>query len=231
MRWGLLLIVAIALGMFTPGPAAAADPPVAKDAHPKDKKDAKGGHGGKLTEQEKENIELFKGWLDLMVWTIAVFVLLFLVLNTFAWPQIRAGLDKREAHIAHAHEEAKAAKLAADTARKELDAKMAEANDQIRTMIDKARADAQATASEELARGKAELAAEKNRLRDEMARARDQALQEIWTQGATLATLISAKTIRKQLTQEDHHALVEDALKEFRAAAQARADELTGTRA
>ncbi|NBO93381.1 MAG: hypothetical protein EBV06_13880 [Planctomycetia bacterium] len=219
MRWGLLVfLVCLIVSLSVSGPALAAaevkDKAVAKDSHESHKEEGK--------------IDLFKGWVDLTVWTIAVFLILFFVLNTFAWPQIRAGLDKREGDIARDKAEADKAKKEAETARAELAAKMAKANDEIRQMIEKARADAQATAAQEIARGKAELAAEKTRLREEVARARDQAMQEVLTAGANLATLISEKAIRKNLSLDDHRVLVADAMKDFRASAQSRLTDLTG---
>jgi F-type H+-transporting ATPase subunit b len=227
MRWGLLLIlVCLIVSVSAPGPALAADE-VKEKAKEKGKADGKEHHAP----ADSGKIDLFKGALDLTIWTIVVFLILFFVLNTFAWPQIRAGLDKRESDIARDKAEADKAKKEAEAARAELAAKMAKANDEIRMMIDKARADAQATAAAEIARGKEELTAERTRLRDEMARARDQALQEVWQSGATLATLISEKAIRKNLTVDDHRALVDDALKEFRTSAEARLQDLTSARA
>ncbi|MFQ3593437.1 MAG: hypothetical protein SNJ82_09675 [Gemmataceae bacterium] len=208
MRWGLLVALAV-FALFLASPAVAWT--------------AEGADG-------KANIDLFAGWLDMSIYTIIVFLLLLFILNRFAWPQIKAGLLAREQSIAHDRAEADRAKAEAEAARKELAEKLAKANDEIRAMMDKARADASTAAALEIARGKEELAAEKKRLREEMDRARDQALLEVWKSAATLATLISAKTIRKHLTEEDHRALVEDALQEFRASAQARLNDLTSAR-
>lgn len=231
MRWGLMLsVVCLIAALSAPGPVSAAK--AAPDEHAKEKA-AKGDAAKDDAHHDKkdDSIDLFKGWIDLTVWTIAVFLILFTILSLTAWPQIRAGLDARESAIARDKAEADKAKREADAARAELAAKMAKANDEIRTMMDKARADAQATAADEIARGKAELAAERTRLRDEMARARDQALQEVWTSGANLATLISAKAIGKSLSLDDHRALVDDALREFRSSAQSRVEDLTSARA
>jgi F-type H+-transporting ATPase subunit b len=209
MRWGLLVALAV-FALFLASPAVAWA--------------AEGAEG-------QSNIDLFSGWLDMSIYTIVVFLLLLFILNRFAWPFIKTGLETREQSIANDRAEADRAKAEAEAARKELAEKLAKANDEIRAMMDKARADAQATAAQEMARGKAELAAEKARLREEMDRARDQALQEIWKSGANLATLISAKTIQKNLTEADHHVLIDDALKEFRGSAQSRLEDLTSARA
>lgn len=174
---------------------------------------------------------LFKGAVEVSLWTIVVFLTLFTVLRRFAWDKIRDGLDKREQAFARDKQEAENARREAAQLRDQLKQEMARANDQIRQMIDKARQDAQQTAAEELARGKAELQAERERQQRELKLSTDHALQEIWSQAAQLATLISTKAVRKQLSLDDHRGLVTEALTEFRAAAQTRHQDLESARA
>jgi len=174
---------------------------------------------------------IFKGAIEVSLWTILVFLVLLGVLGKFAWGPIMEGLNKREQSIARDKHEAELARKEAAELRTRLDAELARANAEIRQMIDKARQDAQATANEELARGKAELQAERQRSFNDLSIARDHALKEIWTQAAEMATLVSAKAIKKNLTEQDHRALVNEALNEFRAAAQARKGEQEEARA
>lgn len=174
---------------------------------------------------------LFKGAVEVTLWTILVFVGLVLVLQRTAWQQIREGLDKRENDFASKKKEAELARKEAEDLREKLRLEMAKVNEQIRTMMDKARSDAQATASEELARGKAELQAERDRMLREVRMSSDAALKEIWEQSAQLATLISAKAVRKQLSYDDHRRLLDEALNEFRAAAQTRRENIESARA
>ena len=56
--------------------------------------------GGETPHESKE-LNVFKGGLDLTIWSIVVFLSLFFILGKFAWPSIREGLDKREQSIAH----------------------------------------------------------------------------------------------------------------------------------
>jgi len=169
---------------------------------------------------------LFVGALETTLWTIVVFFVLFFVLRAFAWKPIVEGLNKREQSIAQDKHDATLAKQEAAQMREKLAAEMAKANAEIRGMIDKARADAQQTAAEELARGKADLASERERMYREVALARDSAQKEVFDNGVKLASLLSAKTIRKQLSEDDHRGLIGEALAEFRAAAQARKADL-----
>ena len=70
-----------------------------------------------------------------------------------------------------------------------------------------------------IAKTKAEMQAEKDRLYRELHLAKDQALKELWNQAADLATLISTKAIRRQLTADDQRRLTDEALSELTQAA------------
>lgn len=154
---------------------------------------------------------------DLGIWTIVVFALLFVVLTKYAWRPMLEGLHKREDTIRAAVEEAKRARE--ETAREHaaLKAELAKAYAEIPAIMEEARRDAQALKEEMRATAQAEIQTERQRLRREIDMARDQALQELWTQAAQLATLISAKAIRRSLTEDDHRRLVDEALTELAA--------------
>ena len=213
VTWSLLFAVCVPVESraATPAMAVFASDPVA---------------GGGATPPVSKELNVFKGALDLTIYTIVVFVALFFILSKYAWPSIREGLDKREHSIAHDKHEAEKAKKEAAEVKTKLEAEMARVNAEIRTMMDKARADAAATAAEELARGKAELQAERERQQRELRISTDDALHKIWETAAQLATSISAKAVRKQLSYDDHHALVAEALDEFKASASGRLDDL-----
>jgi F-type H+-transporting ATPase subunit b len=181
--------------------------------------------------EESGQMDIFKGALDLTIWTIVVFLGLFFLLSRFAWPQIREGLDKREKSIAHDKQEAIRAKQEADALRVKLDQELAHANDQVRQIMDKARQDADALAAVEIARGKAELQGEKERLQTDLRRQQQQVFHEAMSQAVGLATLISAKAVKKALSEEEHRALLDEALAEFQGAARDRVEDLGSARA
>jgi F-type H+-transporting ATPase subunit b len=99
---------------------------------------------------------------------------------------------------------------------------MEEAFAKIPAMMDEARRDAQHMAEEMRAKAQADIQADRERLRREIEMARDQALQQIWTQTAQLATAISSKAIRRNISEEDHRRLVDEALTELRQAGNGR---------
>lgn len=169
---------------------------------------------------------LFVGAIETTLWTVVVFLVLFVVLRAFAWKPIVAGLNQREQTIAHDKQEADRARREAEQMRSELAAEKARADADVRAKMDKARADADALVAAREAEGKAALAAERERLYREIGIARDAAQKEVFDQGAKLAALLSAKTIKKQLSDDDHRALLSEALAEFRAAATSRKQDL-----
>ncbi|HYV36912.1 MAG TPA: F0F1 ATP synthase subunit B, partial [Gemmataceae bacterium] len=148
---------------------------------------------------------------DLTLWSIVIFVLLFLVLRKFAWGPILDGLTKREKSIESAIEEAQ--KIRAEMAKNQADfqKQLDEANQQIPKLLAEARRDAEQLKEEMRTQAAADINTERQRLRREIEVARDQALQDIWTQVANLATVISAQVIRRALAPDDHRRLVDEA--------------------
>jgi F-type H+-transporting ATPase subunit b len=210
----LIALVLTALALSCPASLPAAEGP----PHPE---------GGKIAGVESG---LFKGAVELSLWTIVVFVILLWVLHKFAWGPILAGLKAREEGIAHDKREAERARKEASDKLQELEAKMAKTESEVAGMIAKARQDAQATAAEELARGKAEIQAERDRSLRELAMERDHALQQMIKQTANLAALMSSKAIAKHISVDDHRALLNDALADFRAAGQIRLEDVESAR-
>jgi F-type H+-transporting ATPase subunit b len=154
---------------------------------------------------------------DLTIWSIVIFVLLFLVLRKFAWGPILDGLNKREKSIESAVEEAKRVRDDMTRQRAEFQKQLDEANQQIPKLLAEARRDAELLKEEMRTQAAADINTERQRLRREIEVARDQALQDIWTQVANLATVISAQVIRRALAPDDHRRLVDEALTEIEA--------------
>jgi F-type H+-transporting ATPase subunit b len=155
---------------------------------------------------------------DLGIWTIVVFVLLFLVLRRYAWGPMLQGLQKREENIQHALDEARQAHEDAQRLRDQLQAEVNRAHEKVRDIVEEGRRAAERTTADMMAKTRAEMQAERERLHREINMARDQALQELWNQSAQLASMIAAKAIRRQLSMDDHRHLVDEALGELRQA-------------
>jgi F-type H+-transporting ATPase subunit b len=156
-----------------------------------------------------------KRW-DLGIYTLLVFGLLILILNKYAWPKISEGLKKREAAIIGARDEAQAAKAEAESLRAKLQKDNAEAQGQIRALIEEARRDADALRTKEREAGAREAAAERDRAKRDIENAKDVALDEIYKKAVDIATMLSAKTLSRQISADDHRKLLDESLAELK---------------
>jgi F-type H+-transporting ATPase subunit b len=156
--------------------------------------------------------------IDLAVWTLVVFLLLLFVLTKYAWNPMLGALQKREENIRSAIDEAQRARDEAHQIREQLATERAKIAEETRAAIEAARKDAQQVRETMLSQAKADIQTERDRLHREIDSARDQALKQLWDQTAQLATLISAKAIRRQLSPDDHRRLVDEALADLRTA-------------
>jgi F-type H+-transporting ATPase subunit b len=159
---------------------------------------------------------IYEKMADLGLWTIVIFVILAIVLWKLAWGPIIQGLHKREESIRSAREEAEKARAETARLRDQLQQEMSQSQEKVRQVLDEGRRAAQRQHEEMMAQARAEIQGERDRLHREIDMARDQALQQLWAQTADLATLVSAKAIRRQLTPDDHRRLVDEALAELR---------------
>jgi F-type H+-transporting ATPase subunit b len=173
--------------------------------------------------------DIFGKALDLAIWTIVVFLLLLFILSKYAWKPMLEGLQRREENIRAAVEEARLAREEAQRLRAELQTEINKAQEKVRDFMDEARRDAKQLADDMAARAKEEIQTERQRLRREIETARDQALHELWNQTAQLASLVSSKAIRRNLTPDDHRRLVDEALAELRDATRKSPRELANT--
>ena len=152
---------------------------------------------------------------DTALWSIVVFVGLFLILRTKAWPLVLEGLQKREETIRSSLEEAKRTRAEMEQLRAQFQKELAEAHQQIPKLLEEARRDAEHVATEMRTKAAADIQTERERLRRELEIAKDQAIKELWEQSAQLATLISAKAIGRSLTEDDHRRLLDEAMQEM----------------
>lgn len=153
---------------------------------------------------------------DLGLWTIVVFVLLYLILRKAAWGPMLEALRRREETIRGAVDEARIARAETEKVRAEFKAQMDKAYAEIPKMMDEARRDAQQLAEDLRAKAQADIQTERQRLRREIDTATDQALKTLQDFAVNLATRISAKVLKRAISQEDHRRLVDEALAEIR---------------
>jgi F-type H+-transporting ATPase subunit b len=173
-------------------------------------------------EAGKAKANIWEGWLDLSIWTIVVFLVLFFVLKRYAWGPMLEGLENREKRIHGELEQAQKANVEAQALRGEFEKKINEAQQQVRDLIDRARKDGEQLKVEMVSQATAQIQAEKDRARRELQLEKEQALVELYQRSTQLAALMSTKAIRRQLNIDDQHRLVEEALNDLGVAANER---------
>jgi F-type H+-transporting ATPase subunit b len=175
-----------------------------------------------IRKETKKESNIFEGFLDLGIWTIVVFVVLVFVLRATAWKPMLDGLQKREDNIHSELDQAQKANADAQAMRAEFEKKINDAQQQVRDLIDQARKDGEQVKANMVSEATSHIQAERDRARREMQTEKDQALVELYQRSTQLATLVSAKAIRRQLTIDDQHRLVDEALNDLGVAANDR---------
>jgi F-type H+-transporting ATPase subunit b len=175
-----------------------------------------------LEKSTEEESNIFKGWLDLGIWTIVVFLLLLFVLRRFAWKPMMEGLENREKHIHDELASAQKANADAQALKAEFEKRMAEAQQEVRELIEQARKNGEQVKADMISQATAEIQAERARLIHELDNLRDQAQLELFQRSTQLATLVAAKAIKRQVNLDDQHRLVDDALADLGVAASDR---------
>jgi F-type H+-transporting ATPase subunit b len=150
-----------------------------------------------------------------MIWTLVVFGISILLLARFAFPPIRAALDRRQRTIEDSIDTAERTRQEADQVLAEYRERLREAREQAEEIITRSRRTAEDQEREMVAqtRERREQLLEQTK-RDIDAETR-RAIAEIRDEVATLTVLAAEKVTRKALTEDDQRRLVEEALGEL----------------
>ncbi len=154
----------------------------------------------------------------LAIWTLVVFLVLLFVLRRFAWKPLTEALHQREEHLEHTLLQTEKVRNESEQLLAEHRRLMAQADERVKAIFDKAQKDAQASGEEIVKAARAEAEAARDRAQREIVTARDQALAEIWSQTANLAVSVAGRVLSKQLGDDDHRRLLDLAMKELPAA-------------
>jgi F-type H+-transporting ATPase subunit b len=155
---------------------------------------------------------------DLAIWTGVVFVLLFLVLRKFAWPQITAALTEREKKIADNIAAAERQNAEARRLLQEHEAKLAAAAAEVRELLEEARRDADTTRKRIEDEGHQAAKDELNRAVREINRARDAATHDLAVTAANIAIELARGVVKKEISAERQKQIVEEAVGKLSAA-------------
>lgn len=203
----MTILILFAVSFVLCGPAVPAVlPPAAVHA-------AQAEHGGEASEDElSEALNPLDFQTDLALWTGVVFIGVLIVLWKFAWKPLAEALDAREKHIANEIEHAEQARREAKEALEQYQRKLAEAENEIRQMLDKARQEADATGHKILEKARQEAEQEHQRKLAEIEEAADNAVKEVAQRAGSLAVELAGRIITARLDPAAHARLIEQAV-------------------
>ena len=157
----------------------------------------------------------FAGMINLVPWTLVIFLAVCAVLYKFAFGPIVKALDAREQgihdHIASAQKQNDDAKELLKQYQDKLDA----SKEEVRQIMEAAKRDAQRQGEDIVARAREAAGMERERAMKEIESATTSALQSIAERSAMLATNLAGKMIRAEVKPEQHRSLIDAALEEF----------------
>jgi F-type H+-transporting ATPase subunit b len=155
-------------------------------------------------------------------WVVLAFLLFFILFGGKLWSALTGMLDARAASVRAEIDEAARLKSEAEAMLKEAEATRAKAQSEAAILIDGAAAEAARVA--EATRAEAEISAKRREQMalDRIAAAQKQAVDEIRTAAAELATIAARQVIAEGLSPESGAALINDAIARLPAALAAR---------
>jgi F-type H+-transporting ATPase subunit b len=152
---------------------------------------------------------------DMALCTLAVFLLLLGLLAKVAWKPIQMGLHRREQSILERIEDAK---RSADEAAEQLrlyQAKLAAAGQEAQELLTKARREGEASADAIRRAAQDAAARERDRAIADIQAAKNVAVTEIAQRAADMAVLLAGRIVRRELREQDHKAMIVEALEKF----------------
>ena len=150
----------------------------------------------------------------LYIWTIVVFLVLFLLLAKFAWRPLLEALDTRQNAIRKSLDDAQQARQELERLNTESAQIVARSRQEADAIITQSRADGDRLREEirHKARAEADLIVKNAERQIQLETSR--ALQQIRHEAVELSVMIASKIIQRNLTREDNERLIDEALRQ-----------------
>ncbi len=142
------------------------------------------------------------------------FILTLIILRLVAYKPLMNIIEQRQKYIADNIAIAENQKAEAEKFRAQYEADLQRARDEAKAIVERATKAAEEQAAEIIENAKAEAAKAKEGALADIQREKEKAVVELRDQVASLAVLVAAKVIKGGLTVDEHHNLVQDAVKE-----------------
>ena len=151
----------------------------------------------------------------LYIWTIVTFLVLLVLLWRFAWGPILKALDERQEMIRKSLDDADQAKQELERLHEKSAQIIAEARGEAQSIVAKSRAAAETVREDVKQKAKEEAEALVRGAQRQIQLETARAIQQIRHEVVDLSLAVASKLIRKNLTQEDNDALIQDSLRQI----------------
>ena len=148
----------------------------------------------------------------LFIWTIFTFLVLLGLLAKFAWGPLLKALEERQETIRKSLDDADQATQELARVQQESAQIIAEARGEAQSIVAKSRAAAETVRADVKQKAKAEADALVRGAQRQIQLETARAIQQIRNEVVDLSLAVASKLIKKNLTQEDNDALIQDAL-------------------
>ena len=151
----------------------------------------------------------------LFFWTILTFLTLVFLLKKFAWGPLLKALEERQETIRKSLDAAEQAKQELPRLQDESAQIIAEARAEAQSIVTKSRAEAERVREDLKEKAKNEADAILKNAERQIHLETDRAVQQIRQEVVELSLNVASKLIRKNLTQEDNDALIQESLSQI----------------
>lgn len=151
----------------------------------------------------------------LMVWTVATFLVLLVVLSKYAWKPLLQYLKDREDGIRQALEQAERARIEAADLLKQNEQNLAKAEEEYQKIIRDGKAFAEKLKEEVVAKAHMQAQREIQQAKEEIRRDVDAARQQLRSEVADLAVQAAGKILDETLDVQRHRKIVDNFLNQL----------------
>ena len=165
-------------------------------------------------EEERSGLDLILPDKAELLWGVILFALVLFVLNKFAFPAIKKGIQQREEKIQGDLEEAENAKNEANKQLEDYKKQLADARGEANRIIEEARQSAEEVRKDLVAKAEKEAEQIVERAQEQISAERNRTVQELQTTLADLSIELASKVVGRSLDTESQRDLVDAYIKE-----------------
>jgi F-type H+-transporting ATPase subunit b len=153
--------------------------------------------------------------LQVLLWSIFIFLVLMGLLWKFAWGPIMEALEKREHNIQHKIDEAEKKNAEALAKLAEYEKKLNAAKDEASAIIEQGKKDVTRIKEDILAEANKESAKTLERAKREIELAKESAVVELREKTIALTSQMATKILEREVKPDDHRRLINEALQQI----------------